>query len=720
MNTLKNISWPAWLAILFCFALAVRLTALFELSGSPFLLILMGDAEGYDLWAQKIVNSGDWKGDAVFYQAPAYPYFLAVVYSLLGHSVTAVRVIQCVMGALSAAMLAHAGRGFFGRPAGILAGVFYSVYPVAIFYDLTLQKSSLDGFFMASVLLALSLLASKSVSASATITHSPAADSADASAAISDLPSTTPLQKSSGFFVLIMLALALGLATGLLVLTRENALALVPVLPVLLFVLTWQLRVTNRLVLIAAFFVAFSATLAPVAVRNHSISGKWIITTSQAGTNFYIGNNPAADGTYKPLRPGRGSYRFERTDAVELAEAGAGRKLSPDEVSTYWMDESKKFITQEPGKWLALMGKKTLLLFSSLEAGDTEDPYSFADGSWVLWICLACLNIGTLFGLSFIAVISPAGRWRAVMSVFAIALVFGLSVVAFYVFGRYRFPMVPALVLLAGFGVVRLIDLLAQRLESQGAVQPRLNFRIALCATVFVLALIIARLPLLDRDGIKAVTYNNIASHYLEQNLPPEQAVLLLEKAITLMPAYAQAHSNMGAALARSQGPAAAIAAYEKAVMLMPELAAARYNLAAGLLEAGQVDAALFQAQEGLKLEPENVDLLAVCGRAFVALNQMPQGINMLGKATTLGPDRTDILNSLGVAYARSGNLQQAEQTFGRIVAINPADPSARFNRARALISLGKNDQARAELQDHLKYHPSDKQAQVLMQSLSR
>ena len=64
-------------------ALLLRLVYLWQISSGPMFDMLLGDAWRYDQWAREIV-AGAWYGDRVFYQAPLYPYFLAVIYSLLG------------------------------------------------------------------------------------------------------------------------------------------------------------------------------------------------------------------------------------------------------------------------------------------------------------------------------------------------------------------------------------------------------------------------------------------------------------------------------------------------------------------------------------------------------------------------------------------------------------------------------------------------------------
>src|SRR5436309_14444256 len=69
---------PAVLVI-FALALTLRIIHIWQMRSSPFFSVLIGDARGYDQWAQRIAG-GDWVGRDVFYQAPLYPYFLAFIY----------------------------------------------------------------------------------------------------------------------------------------------------------------------------------------------------------------------------------------------------------------------------------------------------------------------------------------------------------------------------------------------------------------------------------------------------------------------------------------------------------------------------------------------------------------------------------------------------------------------------------------------------------------
>src|SRR5215213_692646 len=114
---------------LFIFAVpfAVRLIHVWQLLSSPFFVTLLGDANGYDLWAQRLA-AGDWIGSEVFYQAPLYPYFLGVVYALFGRDLLIVRVVQALIGSASCVLLGLAGARLFSKRVGLVAGLALALW----------------------------------------------------------------------------------------------------------------------------------------------------------------------------------------------------------------------------------------------------------------------------------------------------------------------------------------------------------------------------------------------------------------------------------------------------------------------------------------------------------------------------------------------------------------------------------------------------------------
>jgi hypothetical protein len=290
-----------------------------------------------------------------------------------------VRLIQMAVGAAACVLLALAARRFLAsRAAGLAAGLGLALYAPAVFFDGLIQKSVLDVFFVCLAI----WLASRLV----------------------DAP-----ERARWW-------LGLGVAMGGLSLTRENALVLVAV------VLIWALAgdkggeaagrpraverrrapPAQRARRAAALLLGLALVLLPVAARNYAVGGGFHLTTSQFGPNLYIGNNPNADGTYASLRFGRGAPEYERQDATELAEVATRRRLSPAEVSRYWSDRALDFMTTRPGAWLALMGRKFLLLWNATEMLDTESQQSYAEWSGVLRALGRVGHFGVLVPLALV------------------------------------------------------------------------------------------------------------------------------------------------------------------------------------------------------------------------------------------------------------------------------------------------------------------------------
>ena len=298
----------------------------------------MGDAVSYDAWAQGIA-AGNWLGNDVFYQAPLYPYFLGALFFVVGHNLIAVRVVQALLGALSCGLLSLAATRLFGTRAGLTAGLLLAIYAPAVYFDALIQKTTLDSVLLCGLLAVL----------------------------------------ASSQRVTTIRSLGLGILLGALALTRENTLLFVPLVGAWLW---W--RTDRGFRPLAALAGGIALLLVPVALRNFSIDGNIHVTTSQFGTNLFIGNSATANGGYVPLRNDHGTPEFERADAVELAQSAVGRQLSSSEVSAYWRNRAVAWAVENPGAWLRLMGKKLLLTWNVVEIADTEDIYSAADYSWPL------------------------------------------------------------------------------------------------------------------------------------------------------------------------------------------------------------------------------------------------------------------------------------------------------------------------------------------------
>ena len=302
----------------------------------------------------------------------------------------------------------------------------------------------------------------------------------------------------------------------------------------------FQLRSTPKVCFraLAGLVLSIAAVLLPVATRNYFVGGEFHLTTSQLGPNLYIGNNPSATGLYVPLRFGRGQPGYERLDATELAEQATGRKLSPGEVSKYWVSQSWHYVQEQPQAWLRLMLRKWLLVWNATELGDSEDIYSSADDSSLLRVLIIPLHFGVLGPL---AVFGALATWRQrhVRSLFLpLILIYALSVAAFFVFGRYRAPLIPLLSLLAAAGLWQAISMVRRRQFT------RLAVGVGVAAAIAV----IANLSLVTRDSIVVQTRFNLAIDSAQRG-QKQSAIKYYQSALEIYPGFESARNNLGALL---------------------------------------------------------------------------------------------------------------------------------------------------------------------------
>jgi tetratricopeptide (TPR) repeat protein len=666
--------------VIFAVALAIRLVHVWQISRSPFYDLLLGDAQAYDAWAQRIA-AGDWIGTEVFYQAPLYPYFLAVIYKVLGHGVLAPRIAQAILGAASCALLGLAGHRFFSKGAGIAAGIGLAIYAPAIFFDGLLQKSSLDLFFLSLALWVVSRLIERA--------------------------------GSPGEW------LGLGLAMGGLSLTRENGLVFIAVLGAWILTRARASRGGFALVRPLVMFAAgLAVVLVPVAARNAAVGGGFYLTTSQFGPNFYIGNNPKSDGTYMSLRFGRGAPEYERQDATELAEYAVGRRLTPAEVSGFWTDRAMAFITGSPGAWAKLMARKFLLLWNATEMLDTESQESYAEYSLPLRALGWFGHFGVLVPLAVIGafVAWPVRRRAGIL--FAMTGIYAASVLIFYVFARYRLPLVPLLMLFAGLPVSYVVSGLSQTganvrsgFGQTGGVFTFTTLRIHPLATVVVVAVVVfANWPTLTPQLMMAVTENNLGNALQAQKRYAE-AVAHYRRASELQPSYAPAYNNLGVAQRASGRLDEAIASYRRALSVEGTYPDAHYNLANALLEKNLPKEAAAHFEIALKSIPDSAGIRNNLGVALAAQGRPGDAIAAFRAAVAAEPNSSRAHRNLGSALADVGRIDEALAALTTATQVDPNDAEAHYNLGVVLLQAGQHERAERELRATLRLTPQAPEA---------
>ena len=612
--------------VVFAVALTVRFVYLYEVRTIPFFEFPMVDSRSYDQWGQRIA-SGDWWGDEVFYQAPAYPYLLGVIYSIAGHNLMLVHVVQMIMGAMSCVMIYLAGRRFFGEGAGLAAGVLLALYAPAIFFDGVIHKTGLGLFLMALLLYLL-------------------ARTLDRATAV-------------GFALC-------GLATGVLALTRENMLLLVAVVPVWILLRTKDSRIKGRLGWTLSFLVGAALVLLPVGLRNYSVGSVFAVTTFNVGPNFYFGNNPDANGLYEPLRHERQDPLFERQDAIDVAEQALGRELAPGEVSDYWLRRGMAFVTDQPGAWLRLMLRKVLLTWNRFEVPDTEDLYTYAEWSSLLRGLSAVFHFGVLAPLGVAGIVLSWRQWRRAWLLYLLLLFITAGVAIFFVFARYRFPIVPVLVPLAGYACI----------ESLAAYRARRVRTLAVAVAATVVSAFLVNRPMVPESAYRSVSFANL-SIACGQAGHTDDAERYLHRAIELYPDNAAAHRRLGMLMAQQGRLEEGEKHLLKASALDPTVAATHVDLAGVLAGQGRADQAVLHYHEAIRLKPDGKRARMALVELLLAEGSRDEALQELELLTLLDPDNAGLRLRLGLLLREVGRDMDADREFRLAVSLDPATVEA-------------------------------------------
>jgi tetratricopeptide (TPR) repeat protein len=597
------------LFILFALALCLRLALVATTRGDPVFAVPMLDAEYAVDWAERIAVDGFWTSpeQTAYFRLPLYAWFLAGLFALPGPDLLAARLPQALLGAAAAPLLAHLAGRHGGRAAGIATGILTAVSWPLLLFGRELLIASLVVPLGALILLVLERA------------------------------------RVGGFGRWLVVGLSVGVAT----LARANFLACV-LLALALAIVQGLRRRDARGPL--ALTLGTLLVLAPIAVRNHRASGDWIPLTYQGGLNLWIGNNPQADGMSASL-PGFTSWRNEDVEALLSREYG--RPLSPGEQDAHFRRLALDFFRESPGKALALLARKTYLLFQGYEIRNNRDLYALRERDPLLRLPLP--DFGWIGPLALLGAVFGWRRRRELAAVYGYAILMSAGVILFFVCSRYRLAVWPAFLVFAGVGVGGLLSRATPHPRRLGA---------------FVLLALLVFAARWDFLGIRH-------------------------------PDPSQVHFQYGNVYARAGLFAQAEAEYRAALGLQPAFGEARYHLGAILLRQGRLD----EAERELSL---SVELLPLSYRARRSLAEVQEAAGRLDRAIesrraviALAPgsfgDELALANTLGMA----GRYGEAWQLYEKLLAEHGEDdPWLTFNAGQTALVLGNQERGLPLLED--------------------
>lgn len=620
-----------FLAVLFLFALGLRLVYLSQLQKSPWFEAPIEDARRYDQWAQSIQN--DWLQleepfyEGPFFQAPLYPYVLALIYTLFGHSYLAVRIIQFLVGSLSVVLIYFLGKKIFNPTVGRLAAILASLYGTFIYFEGELLIPAL--ILCVNLLMMLAVLS---------------------------------VLEKPGWWKWM----GCGAILGFSAIARPNVLVFLGVLiPWMLVQLRRRsLSVGRSLVHVMGLLLGTVLVISPVTVRNYVAGKDFVPISSQGGVNFFIGNNRDSDGSTPLISGTRASWWGISFDAVQLAEEAEGRPLKASQVSNYWFRRGLEFIRDEPGAALRLMLKKLALFWGGPEVANNKDIYFFSRWTSLLGILLWRWYIYCPFGLvAPLALVGMGLAWRRRVSGSGLVALFIFSymvgIVLFFVTARFRLPVVPFLVPFAAYS---LVSIFRERSLTQ-------------VVFLVILVLLFGLAVNLNLAGYRfaplAESHNRLGGVYLEKKMHPE-AEAEFRRAISLEPNYVYPVAGLARVYGETGRIDEAIEQWEKAISLSPDMMELHFRLGFSYYAQGRLDDAISQWQEAARLQPEFAQPYLQLSIVYEDKGECGKAIAALKQAIQVNPRYVIAHYNLGHLYKKLGRIDEAVEQFQEAIKINP------------------------------------------------
>jgi len=312
---------------------------------------------------------------------PGYPAFLAVIYAVTGNSAQAVRVVQAVLGALLCIPVFAIARRLIGVVGAVLAGLGIAFHPLLIYMSGWLYSETL---FLLILWTGIWLL-------------------------IRGLDSNKSGQT-------VVAGVALGFAT----LVRPE----IAFFPLFALAFGWMLRWPPHV--LRAMFVAqivLIGVILPWTTRNTLAHHRFVLLTTNSGSNLYGGNNALADGGF-------------RADVAYVLPGFS--EVDSNQVLTY---RAWEWIKDHPKQFLQLLPRKLYKFMSPLETGTSENP--LRKWAWPINLVYGSFLVLVLWGIKLV--------WNQWGGDVMVALIIYYTLLSLVFFGSTRFalPVMPAQVVLA-------------------------------------------------------------------------------------------------------------------------------------------------------------------------------------------------------------------------------------------------------------------------------
>lgn len=581
----------------FLVAFCIRMAVLVRFGDASFQMQQSGDMKFYHEWALRIAG-GELTDYQAFYGMPGYAYALGLFYRLFSAEPFLIGLLQVASEGLIAVLIYKMALGIapgaVNRLVGALAALGWIFFQPAQAFSVVLMPTTwLVLGFWATVFWA-----------------------------------TRPEAKEYRWFGW----LGIGLLVGTTALMVATILLLIP-----LVVLAVVKRAGNLGGALAGLALGLFVGTSPCWMHNYLVAKEPVLFSAHSGLNFYIGNNPTANG-YPQIPPGlRAGQAGMLQDSITVAQEEAGRQLTRAEVSKHWSAKADDYIKNHRRQWIKLMGVKLRNFWNAFQYDD----------------------LGLITLLSVENVLTPGLRFGAVAALALPGMVLGLrasrralwiagavfshlcALLPVFVTERYRLAAVPGLLIFASLGLVLLVrDLRRARWSA-----------VSLYLATGVAALVFVRPPSSSAE-LKAFDDYNAGFRALEAG-KLERAQEYLDKALCQMPGNDETNFALGNLWFEKKEPSKAKQFYRRTLEVNPRHEGAYNNLGVIALEEKRWEVAERFLQRSLAINGSNAKSFYLLAKARLGIGDKPGALVFSQKALSIDPDNR-LFKELAAEIAKS------------------------------------------------------------------
>ncbi len=186
----------------------------------------------------------------------------------------------------------------------------------------------------------------------------------------------------------------------------------------------------------------------------------------------------------------------------------------------------------------------------------------------------------------------------------------------------------------------------------------------------------------------------------------PAEAEVFLKNAVLAKQDSAEAHNNLGLALARLGQLTQAIASFREALRIRPHYANALLNLGNAFRRAEQLPDAIAMYEAAIALSPQDADIHYNLAGAFESLGDLEKAIVSYRAAISKRANFPQACNNLGNALAAAGRFDEAVAAYTAAISQQPNYAEAYANRAAARFALRHFSSAKEDCDTALKLNP--------------